>query len=50
MTTNAEPLGRCPHCRTEIPKRQLLISYRTADEEAREFAECPNCRDVVAPG
>ncbi|MFB6137310.1 MAG: hypothetical protein ABEJ42_03070 [Halobacteriaceae archaeon] len=41
-------LGRCPRCATPIHREGLLIEYESADGPAM-YAECPACRDVVAP-
>lgn len=47
--TRKPPLGRCPHCDRDIPKRNLLISYESAGEWPRMFAECPTCEEPVHP-
>ncbi|WP_449289217.1 DUF7837 family putative zinc-binding protein [Natrarchaeobius chitinivorans] len=48
MSANRSTLGTCPRCGASIPSPQLLIEYGT-DEGTGIFAECPACREVVAP-
>ena len=48
MSLDAEPLGHCPECGTEIARGFLLIEYESGGRPAR-FAECPDCRNVVHP-
>lgn len=40
--------GECPRCGTDVPAFNVLIEYET-DDGVGMFAECPSCRDVVAP-
>ena len=47
--TNASTLGSCPDCDTAIPDTCLLIRYETAEGWPKQFAECPECLDVVHP-
>jgi predicted RNA-binding Zn-ribbon protein involved in translation (DUF1610 family) len=42
-------LGRCPNCGEEIPETWLILEYEKADGTTGTWAECPGCRDVVAP-
>ncbi|MCU4750933.1 hypothetical protein ACLI4Z_09190 [Natrialbaceae archaeon A-arb3/5] len=48
MSTQHTPIGSCPRCGSTISPSSLLIEYETDDGTAA-FAECPDCRDVVAP-
>ncbi|WP_449272249.1 DUF7837 family putative zinc-binding protein [Halostella limicola] len=42
------PLGRCPRCQSQIPPSFQLVEYEV-DDQARCYAECPDCNDVVRP-
>ena len=42
-------LGRCPDCGEDIPSAYLLIEYETDTGERGQWAECPECTEVVTP-
>lgn len=44
----SNPVGVCPNCTAAIPPARVLIEYESGDE-TRQFAECPDCREVVDP-
>jgi len=48
MTSNSA-LGCCPDCGERIPTRWCLIDYEREDGTEGVWAECPACKDVVAP-
>ncbi len=49
MTENDSRLGRCPYCNEAIPPHSILIEYEQKNGERSLFAECPGCREVIAP-
>jgi len=49
MTSDETVLGRCPECGERIPDTWLLVEYEKDDGSDGEWAECPGCKDVVAP-
>jgi hypothetical protein len=48
MATKPARLGVCPNCGNDIPSGYLLIEYETENGRA-QFAECPDCREIVHP-
>lgn len=44
-----EPLGECPNCSESIADCDVLIRYDRSDGSTGVYAECPDCREVVAP-
>jgi hypothetical protein len=49
MTPDEAILGRCPDCDEPIPETWLILEYEKEDGTVGKWAECPECRDVVAP-
>lgn len=49
MDDTLEPLGRCPDCEKQIPTTRSLVEYQKSDGTEAIWAECPGCKDVVAP-
>lgn len=41
-------LGACPICDASIDRRQCLVEYER-EESRTEFAECPDCLNIVHP-
>ncbi|WP_168215962.1 DUF7837 family putative zinc-binding protein [Halorussus ruber] len=46
--SSASTLGSCPNCGGAITREYVLIEYESKGRPA-QFAECPDCRDVVHP-
>jgi len=49
MTDSNGGLGACPQCGREIPPAYLLIEYELEDDTVGQWAECPECEEVVDP-
>lgn len=49
-TKNARPgnLGDCPNCNVPLVQSNLQIEFETTHGDA-EYAECPNCKQVISP-
>lgn len=42
-------LGVCPDCRAAVTAADVLIEYEAGDGGTDQFAECPECGEVVSP-
>lgn len=42
-------MGICPNCSELIADREILVEYERSDGSTGVYAECPDCREVVAP-
>jgi len=49
MNSDETELGQCPECGEPIPDAWLLLKYQKQDGTEGVWAECPACKDVVAP-
>jgi len=49
MPPDDASLGQCPDCGESISAAWLLVEYRKDDGTEGVWAECPSCKDVVAP-
>lgn len=42
-------LGLCPNCSESIADRDVIIEYERDDGTTGVYAECPDCREIIAP-
>jgi hypothetical protein len=49
MPDNTQSLGDCPDCDETITTAWVLVEYEKEDGTEGVWAECPACKDVVAP-
>jgi hypothetical protein len=49
MSNTEDGIGQCPVCRYAITAADVLIRYERADDTEGIFADCPACREIVAP-
>ena len=49
MPDDTQSLGRCPDCDDPITDTWILGEYEKDDGTEGIWAECPACREIVAP-
>lgn len=42
-------LGACPNCSEAIADHDVIIEYECTDGSTGVYAECPDCREIIAP-